>query len=470
MNDCAFKKIIHHALTAFVSIYLTLIYLIRPLISTALARQNTFHPLLSLIIVFSVFTLFYFLLHYASRNVEKLFTHRAEKGKFSLPLFWGVSGIVFFFYLLYLLSEYPGGFSPDTLWQWEQAHTLDFNDHHPFFHTLFFWLLTQIWDSYTFLLLVQIAAFSFGVGYLAATMHAWGFRLSLILLLCSASVFCYATRSIVMFCWKDTALSIFFLFFLSHIFHIVLTHGEWLRKKRNWIASAILLACITLVRHNAVLLTFPALVLLLFTYPRVRQAVLKLAVLTLILVIGVKGPLHSLCGVEPVPNTYLETTGLPMTIMSSAYALSPETMPTEAYEFMETIAPQDDFARTYKLGDYNSVKWAFSITEEHLSAIPVPEFIGMVWKTAISNPLLALRSVLELTAMVWDPSGDPSGLFFRPYGEPLVYLPIPAHWQAYFEEAFQLLDGAFNGIVYQKFTSTGHFDYCHDSRPLSVHS
>ncbi len=453
MNNCVNKKALHLAVTAFISFYLLLVFLIRPLVNTLLARQETFHPFLSLIICLSFFAFCFFLLHYVSRNIKSIFTHRLAKSDFSRPLFWGVSVVIFLFYLLYLLSDYPGGFSPDTLWQWEQAHTLEFNDHHPFFHTLLFWLFIQIWDSYTFLLLVQIAALSFGFGYLAATMYAWGFRLSLILVICSASALCLATRNIAMFYWKDTALSIFLLFFLSHIFHIVLTKGEWLKKTQNRLASSILLACITLVRHNAVLLTAPLLVLLLLSYPGIRRTGLKLLATVLVLIIGVKYPLQTLCNVEPATSTYLETTGLPMTIMCSAYALAPEAMPPEAYQFMNAIAPQDEFAQTYEFGNFNSVKWAFGSIEAPLSAIPLPEFLRMVWKTVCNDPILALRSVLDLTAMVWDPSGEYYSMSTFPYGEPAVYLPVPASVQNFFEEGFQLIDSAFNGVVFQKFSS-----------------
>ena len=453
MINCTINKFLHHILTAFVSVYLTFVFLIRPVINTAVIKGESFHPILSLIICAVFWGFVYFVLHHTAHHAQLFLKHCDAKKRFSRPLFWGVSAAVFVVYIMYLLSDYPGGFSPDTLWQWEQAHTLDFNDHHPFFHTLLFWLLTRIWDSYTFMLLVQIAAFSLGFGYLAATMYAWGFRLSLILLFTAAGALSFATRSIALFFWKDSALSVFFLFFLSHIFNILLSKGEWLKKTRNWIASSILLACITLVRHNAILLTAPMLILLLLSYPRIRRISLKLIAAVLVLIIGVKGPLQTFCGVEPVPSTYLETTGLPMTILCSAYALAPDTMPPEAYAFMETLAPQDQFAQLYQFGNYNSVKWAFSFTENQLSPVPVSEFLGMVWKTAVGNPMLALRSVLELTAMVWEPSGQHYDLSIAPYGTPPAYVPISGQIQPIFEELFQVVDSAFAGSLVQKFTS-----------------
>lgn len=451
MNDV--KKPAHILLTALVSLYLTLVFLVRPAISTALLAQDGFYLMPPLLTGAAFFALCYGLLHLASRRVKTLFTHASERTSLSPALFLGVSACVFVFYVLYLLSEYPGGFSPDTKWQWEQAHTLAFNDHHPFFHTLLFWLLTRIWDSYTFLLLVQIAALSLGFGYLAASMRAWGFRLPLILPVCFAGAFSFATRSIALFCWKDTALSIFCLYLLPHLFHMVLTRGEWLQKPGHRIAFGVLIACITLVRHNAVLFTAPLLVLLPFAFPRTRRAALRVTALVVALVIGVKGPLQSLCNVESAPSTYLETTGLPMTVLCSAYALAPETMPQDALALMQTIAPQEAFAQTYQFGDYNSVKWAFDLKQEHLSALPLPEFLGMTLRTAAANPMLALRSVLELTAMVWDPSGERYALSVPPYGEPPEYVPLPGQVQVFFEQLFQLIDGAFNGVIYQKLTS-----------------
>lgn len=453
MKNCTINKFLHHILTAFVSVYLTFVFLIRPVINTAVIKGESFHPVLSLIICAVFFGFVYFVLHHTSRHAPLFLKHCDAKKRFSRPLFWGVSAAVFVVYIMYLLADYPGGFSPDTLWQWEQAHTLDFNDHHPFFHTLLFWLLTRIWDSYTFMLLVQIAAFSLGFGYLAATMYAWGFR--------SVSDPAVHRHWCVFLCntqhcpvLLERLRSIGFLFVLPFAYF---QHSSQQRrmaeKTRNWIASSILLACITLVRHNAILLTAPMLILLLLSYPRIRRISLKLITVVLVLIIGVKGPLQTFCGVEPVPSTYLETTGLPMTILCSAYALAPDTMPPEAYAFMETLAPQDQFAQLYQFRNYNSVKWAFSFTENQLSPVPVSEFLGMVWKTAVGNPMLALRSVLELTAMVWELSGHHYDLSIAPYGTPPAYVPISSQIQPIFEELFQVVDSAFAGSLVQKFTS-----------------
>ena len=52
-----------------------------------------------------------------------------------------------FVWLLYYIAFYPAGMTPDSLAQWDQAHTGEFNDWHPIVFTWFIMLLTIIWDS-----------------------------------------------------------------------------------------------------------------------------------------------------------------------------------------------------------------------------------------------------------------------------------------------------------------------------------
>ncbi len=454
------QKWAHVLLTAFGAAYLTFVLPTKGFINAftwSQTEQVRLPVFFYLACAGIIFCLFYAGLHAWVSRSTALFEHNQIKRQLSPALFLAVAAAVFALYLSYLAAYYPGGFSPDTSMQWYQAHSMQFDDHHPFFHTFFFWLLTRIWDNYTFMLLVQITAFACALGYLAATMHAWGFKRSVVFTLTAVIAIATPTRNIVLYFWKDTALSIFFLFFLSHIFNIVLTNGEWLKKPSHWTASAVLLACITLVRHNAILLTAPMLVLMIIYLSGARRACLKLTALVLLIVLGIKGPLYSIYNVDASNDSYLETTGLPMTILFSSYVFSPETMPEEAYQFLERLEPHDSAVQKYEFGNYNSVKWSWGMdygqTQQKLEGTSVADLLKMTLQTIKGNATLALRSVLELTDMVWDPVGTHYHLQDIPGGAPPSYVSIPTQIRQLCSGFFKIVDSALDGPIFQKLTS-----------------
>jgi len=59
-------------------------------------------------------------------------------------------------WLFYLLSVYPGILTPDSLDQWNQAITFNFNNWHPIFHTLMNWSLIKIYNSPATICIAQI--------------------------------------------------------------------------------------------------------------------------------------------------------------------------------------------------------------------------------------------------------------------------------------------------------------------------
>lgn len=461
MKKSAVPNWIHILLTGFLSAYLTFVFSANSLIDTFVERSNELGQAQSLAIylLFAIllFAFFFVGLSVLVKRWKLCFHCNSVRKPLSVKVFAGVALAVFLIYLTYLFAEYPGGFSPDTQTQWEQAHTGHFNDHHPVFHTFFFVLLTAIWDNYTFMLLVQLLAFACAAGYLAATMHAWGFRLSVVLVICFSFALTQPSRHILMFFWKDTTLSIFFLFLLSHIFNIMLTRGEWLKKPANWITSAVLLACITLFRHNAILYTAPLLLLMLIDLPGARRTCLKLTALVLVLVIGVKGPLYSFCNVEKNNDTYLETTGLPMTILFSSYVYSPETLSDEAYFFLERFVDHETAVNDYVFGNYNSLKWTWGMdydeAQQLISEMPIGDFLRITLETIQGHSTLALQSVFRLTGMVWDPLSTQYGLTSPPSGAAPELLSIPDEWQSRSQTFWQLMDGVFSGHIFQKLTS-----------------
>lgn len=309
-------------------------------------------------------------------------------------------------YVPFFLANYPGGMTPDTQGQWEQAHTLQFNDHHPAFHTFLIWLLTRVVDAYPFVIAMQILAFAFGVAILATTMYRWGFSPLIVGLLTTALLLCNQTFSTLAYAWKDAAMSLLTLFLLPCMINVFYTQGRWLSQRSHRILCAALLAALTLVRHNAMLFTLPLALLWLLQYPGVRKACVKTLLILALLVAAVKGPLYAAVGVEPAQDGYQEALGLPMTILSSAYVMKPETLTEETFQFMEDafVSDHETVKSAYRLGDFNTIKWACTFHMNPPYADPL-QMLRMTWDTVKANPQLSLISVMELTDALWDPTG-----------------------------------------------------------------
>lgn len=90
--------------------------------------------------------------------------------------------VVFIVILLVQYSfYYPYGISGDTVNQWQQIHgILSYNTIHAIGHTVFLKLLLSVWDSYTFVILVQLAAIVFLYSAFAEFFFSRGFSLPFI--------------------------------------------------------------------------------------------------------------------------------------------------------------------------------------------------------------------------------------------------------------------------------------------------
>ena len=323
-------------------------------------------------------------------------------------------GITLLVYLCVWCASYPGGSSPDTLEQWRQVTTGRFNDWHPFFHTLILWLLSRICNSYSFVHLIHIVAFAVGVAYLFATLHAWGYS-PLWAAVFGIIVFSPANQGQLSFASKDTALSILLLFLFTQMVNIYHSDGAWLQKRGNAIAFAALVAASTLVRHNAFLFTLPLAVGLLFRYPAFRKRSIAAVSAALVLVLAVKIPLSALLKVEKDPTqTYGESIGVPMTILTSVYLKSPESLPEDARTFLAECTP--DIRNLIQFGEYNAVKFGSDIRQRVLQVPPLT-LLQWTWQTMRQAPMLSLLAVMELTDMVWNPLQTKGTLVINSYAD-----------------------------------------------------
>ena len=299
---------------------------------------------------------------------------------------------------VYLMADYPGGVSVDSAVQWTQASTGLYSNWHPVFHTLLIRLVWRLLPNYAFAIAVQCGVFSLALGYLIASLYAWGIRLWALLILEALAVASPILGHTMMYLWKDNAMTVGVVILAAQSVHIYFSRGSWLQKTKNALAFGAALAFTTLVRHNALLFTLPLLVTTLLCYRGQLRGMLTAGATLLVALALVWGPLYTAVGVTYPNNTTAEAIGVPMTILCNVRTQNPDALDAETRAFTDAMADESGW-QTYQTDDYNSIK--FGTAREVVSRAPLAQIVRMTVSTAKADPRRAFLAVDGVTDLVW---------------------------------------------------------------------
>lgn len=213
----------------------------------------------------------------------------------------------------------------------------------------------------------------------------------------------------MMYAWKDTALTILILFLFTQTINIYLSNGFWLKKYINLISFSICTSLTTLIRHNGFFYTVPLLILIICIYVKSVREILYSAILSIILILAVRFPLCNSLKVTYPDQGYVESVGLPMTIMCDVMKKNSAALPPKTKLFLHEMATDEQWQLKYTPGNYNSIKFAFD-TDKVIKEIPIKDFIKMTINTILSDKRTSFIAFTELTDMVWETKGDPKGV------------------------------------------------------------
>lgn len=311
--------------------------------------------------------------------------------------------LVFLWLMLYYYAYFPGSFDWDNLDQWWQIQNSQYDTWHPVFHTLIIALFSRIVNHYGFAVFMQLLLYSLLCGYLLVTMAKWRFPVwSLVL----TEFFLAAnpqTHRILLFMWKDSALTLFMLLFTVYLLNTWLSGGMWLKKRGNLAAWILTLISVSMVRHNSILFTIPFLVLAILCFREIRKESIVSLVLMLAGMMIIKYPVYSLVGASRPNQTYVETVGVPMTILCNIHETAPESLDPEAAAFLASIGPEKRW-NIYEMGNYNSFKFVTNANAV-ISETDPADFLGFTVRTIGRAPGLSVQAVYQVTRMVWDIRG-----------------------------------------------------------------
>ena len=359
------------------------------------------------------FALLSILIYVASYFLSKFILKQVQKISIKNPPsltkkhYWQIFAIFFFITFLvgfiWFLAYNPGGFSPDSINQYEQAISGNYIDWHPALHTfLFFTIPLAIFHNVAAITILQILLFSAAVAYAATTIYEIAGKkaslISFLLIVLNPWIF-----DQLMFPWKDIAFGIVALFISAISLKIYVKKGTWDKNIYRLIILAILLVLATIFRHNGIFFTLPAIVALFFFLDRKKYFILLGTSAVLFLLIKV--PFYSVLNVAPATGRTSETAGLPMTMLSNVAKVNGvDCLNPDTREFLLSVAPLSKYQTEYVTGNFNSIKWTSNV-----AAIDDAGLFNIAKFTVdglIKSPRASLAAIFKLTDVVYAIDGE----------------------------------------------------------------
>ena len=112
------------------------------------------------------------------------------------------------------------------------------------------------------------------------------------------------------------------------------------------------------MRHNAILLVAPLMILVAVLYwKKLKYYGMIAGILTVVFMGIIKGPVYRVLNVQPHAQVSAEMLGLPMTVLANVLVNEPEKLAPEASEFLYRIGDQEVWEENYREGSWYSAKW-----------------------------------------------------------------------------------------------------------------
>ncbi|ANY74137.1 MULTISPECIES: DUF6020 family protein [Paenibacillus] len=315
-------------------------------------------------------------------------------GKYRI-LIYSLPSIVI--YSFYLISYFPGAMSPDSLDQWSQTISHEFNDWHPVAHTWFIMLTTIIWKSPAAYSVVQILILAFIIGYLGYTFEKYGVRKFLIwmIVLCMSLIPINGIYSITM--WKDILYSACMLLFSIFIFNLIKTRGNWLDSNLNIFLYFISSLGFIMFRHNGLLVFVVTLVILAIIFKSDLKKVYFISIIVVVVQLIITGPLYNFFNVKSSdPN---EALAIPTQLIASVIAQD-GNLAQEQKDFFNEVLPLDMWRKLYNPYSVDPIKFNEQFNRSFLLENK-NEFLKQWLVVSFNNPKLVIKAYLKQVSVVW---------------------------------------------------------------------
>lgn len=335
---------------------------------------------------------------------RRALTPISERRKSMLVLI-GCTALFLLCWLPYLLAFYPGLFTYDISWQYEQYQTWKLNTHHPLLHTLLVgWFCDLGWHLF---------------GYPAKGILMYTvFQMTLMALAMASAVrLLYRHRAPLWCCAAVTALNALMPFhallvisstkdtlFSGAVLYLVITLLELFLEKDalhrlGWIVRFLIaLVLVGLLRNNGFVCMAAVLAAALVCIVRWKKAAVKLAALTMAgIVLYSSANTLLISATDAEKGHFREMLSVPLQQMARVYALTDDPAKAEIKEWLPTV-------ELYSPHLADLVKNTFEAEKEQL-----PQVFSLWLEVGLRHPVVYLDSLLVTSAGFYDISAEPTG-------------------------------------------------------------
>lgn len=172
--------------------------------------------------------------------------------KFGLPIF-----IIF---TIVLLAYWPGILVSDSMVQWNQTQTRQFTDWHPAYNTIYIFVLSLIWNTPGFVLLIQCLIMSLVSGYFLSRLEKY-YKVNKYFLYIAGIIFAMfpINFNFAVTLLKDSIYSIFILLLVC-LFINIINDTKYLKNWKFLFILFITCLAISLFRHNGIIVVLLSLI------------------------------------------------------------------------------------------------------------------------------------------------------------------------------------------------------------------
>ena len=295
---------------------------------------------------------------------------------------------------LYHLALWPAIMNADVGDQWEQIHSLQFDDWHPAFLSFTYWLVSKFCDSPAAVVELQIVALACAFGWGLVLLRqaglgsrpAWGIAAILALSPMNAIwVNCIA---------KDTPFSIVMAWLTLFLFEAVITRGDSLGRLDRLLCLLFLLPPAMLFRHNGLAPSALSLAFLICLYRRHAMRIGAVALISLAIFGGVKLWLYPSLKVAP---TMIRMNAVIHLVAAHVDAGTPLTA-----EERKTLSGVHRLEDHWSYDPYRLESTLFGPTFGFSKFTVYPSDLPWIaWRMTLRNPEVTLRHFYHSSMFAW---------------------------------------------------------------------
>ncbi|WP_045834990.1 hypothetical protein [Hyphomicrobium sp. 99] len=292
------------------------------------------------------------------------------------------------------LAFWPAQMSPDSLDQWQQLLTWRFDDTHPVSGTLLNWMFYQLVPSPAFVVFAHYAMFALATGYFLTELRGWNVALPVVAATAVLFPLFPPNFFLVTTLWKDVPFGtslIVLTALLVRSARLDFDLSSW-----EWAAMGAAGIALVLLRHNGIILSVGAFLMLWAVRPARVPAVL-LATAQIVAFVISKTFLLSALAASPQSGQLRTIVALPIlaAMVRADVHLSPDQERT-----ILAIAPIEAW-KSVPCG--NVVPFYFNDARVTYADVELGKVFTTAASLAANHPFVALRQELCMTELFWRP-------------------------------------------------------------------